>query len=289
MIRSLATAAALLLSGLSLSAQTDSLSIAPRDTLTAAPRDSVNFAPLDSLLISFYEALEGEGADEKAQEADFLIGTCRDSLTRQHVAIAIFDHYRDSRLMGDDSVCIQVYDNWFASGIVSFEGELSAMDAEIFVKFNRENQLGCDAPQVTLFKPCGGRRTVPESGRATVLFFYDTHCSKCRIESKLLPEVLAGVDFKLDFVAVYAGTDKTSWAEFRRHFKVSNPKVRLIHLWDPELDSGYQLSYGVYGTPRMYLVEPGGTIIGKKLEVENLRQLLPVAGAIQAKYDEFYK
>ena len=250
---------------------------------------SQRYAPLDSLLTGFYSALEFETAADKCREADFLIGTCRDSLTRQHVAINIFDHYRDSRLMGDETVSIYLYDNWFQTGKVSFEGELSAMDAEVFVKFNRYCQIDSTAVPVSLYKPCGGRRTIPQKGRTSVIFFYDTHCSKCRLEAAVLPGVLNDVDFDLDFYAVYSGVDKPSWKAFRRGFKVSNRKVRVVHLWDPEMDSDYQLYYGVYGTPRMYLVEPEGTIIGRRLEVENLKELLPFAGAIQSTYDEFNK
>lgn len=247
------------------------------------------FAGLDSLLTQFYGALEFEPADSKCAEADFLIGSCKDSLTRQHVAVSMFDHYRDSKLMGDEIVAIYVYDKWFASGKTSFEGELSAMDAEVYVKFNRETQLGADAVPVELLKPCGGKMTVPVEGRIAVLFFYDTTCAKCRLEAKLLPDVLKEVGFKMDFFAVYSGQDKKMWKGFRKSFKVKNRNVKVWHLWDPEMESGYQLHYGVYGTPRMYVIEPSGTVIGRRLEVENLKQLLPMMGAVQETYEKYRK
>lgn len=240
---------------------------------------SAKFAPLDSLLNQFYCALEMEGIEEKCHEADFLIGAAQDSLTRQHIALNIFDHYRDSKLMGDDSVAIYVYDNWF-NGKVDFEGDLAALDAEVFVKFNRYCQIDSTAVPVALYKPCGGTRTIPENDRMSVLFFFDTHCSKCILESKILPDVLKDVNFPIYFYAVYSGTDKASWKQWRRKFKVSNRKVKVVHLWDPELDSSYQLYYGVYGTPRMFFVDSDGTILGKHLEVENLKMILSLVGAL---------
>lgn len=239
------------------------------------------YAQLDSLLSQFYCALEMESIEEKCHEADFLISTAQDSLTRQHVALNVFYHYVDSKLMGDDSVSIYVYDTWFNGGGVEFEGDLSELDAEIFVNFNRHCQLDSTAVPVTLYKPCRGTRTIPEGGKMSVLFFFDTHCSKCILESKVLPGVLNDVSFPLNFYAVYSGTDKQSWKQWRRKFKVSNRNVKVVHLWDPEMDSSYQLYYGVIGTPRMYLVDSDGTILGKRLEVENLKMILSMVGGLQ--------
>ena len=252
----------------------------------AAQPDSLKsrYAPLDSMLTQFYTALERETVEVKCDNADFLIGTCKDSLTRQHVALALFDHYRDSRVMGEEAVAIYVYDTWFESGAVSFQGEMDKLDADVFVKFNRDSQIGCDAPMITLFKPCGGRETLPAKDRTSILFFHDTHCAKCRLEATVMPSVLKDVDFKMDFYAVYCGSDRKSWRQFRREFKLRNPNITVHHLWDPEMESDYQMRYAVLGTPRVYLVEPGGSILGRRLEPESIKELLPYAGAIQAAY-----
>lgn len=249
--------------------------------------DSLRVAGLDSLLTQFYSALEMEDIDTKNAEADFLIATCTDSLLRQHVALSIFDHYVESKVMGEEAVAIHVYDEWFDSGKVSFQGDLDKMDAEVFVRFNRNSLIGMDAPRDTLFKPCGGREVLPAADRTALIFFYDTHCAKCKLEFSVLPTVLSEVDFKLNLYLVYNGSDKNSWRNFRRKFKLRNKNVKVIHLWDPELESGYQFDYAVYATPRVFLVEPGGMIIGRRLEMENVRQMLPVAGAIQATYDKY--
>lgn len=247
------------------------------------------FAPLDSLLVQFYASMEREDVDSKNAEVDFLIGSCKDSLVRQHVAVSIFDHYRDSKLMGEESVAIHVYDEWFETGKTSFLGDLSKMDAEVFVKFNRNSQIGNDAPRVTLYKPCGGKLTIPEKGRTALLFFYDTHCAKCKLELQLLPAMLEKVDFDLNVYLVNSSStgDRAEWKAFRKNVKLKNRHVRIVHLWDPELESGYEFEYGVVATPRVFVVEPQGTIIGRRLEMENLPEIFAVAGAIQATYDKF--
>lgn len=244
------------------------------------------YGQLDSMLVQFYSALVGESVEAKCDNADFLIATCKDSLTRQHVALNIFDHYRDSNVMGEEAVAIHVYDYWFETGLVKFQGDMDKLDADVYVRFNRSSQIGCDAPVLTMFKPCKGTETFPVKGRTSVLFFYDTHCAKCQLEAKLMPNVFSDVNYGLDLYAVYCGSDRKSWRKFRREFRIPNKLVRIHHLWDPEMDSDYQLSYAVTGTPRVYLVEPGGSILGRRLEPESLKELLYYAGAVQNAYDK---
>ncbi len=234
----------------------------------------VKYQPLDSLLTEFYSALELEEIDVKNAEMDALIGTCTDSLTRQHVALQIYDHYSHARLMGEEAVAIHIYDKWFKDGPVKPRSEFEEMEMWRFANFNRNTLIGMTAPAVSLYKPCGGAVTIPEVGKVSTLFFYDTSCAKCRLESQVLPGALSEVDFPMNLYAVYCGSDKASWRKFRRAFKVTNRNVSVVHLWDPEMDSDYARLYGVYGTPRMYVALEDGEIVGRRLEVVNLQEII---------------
>ena len=243
----------------------------------AARTDStlVGFSPLDSLLVQFFDILQIEDTQFKNREYDSMIGSCKDSLTRQKVALKIFDHYSHSRLMGEESVAIHIYDEWIATGKVKARSEFDQNDMWRFVEFNRNTQIGMKAPQVTLLKSCGAKISVPLEGSVGVLFFYDATCSKCILTAKLLPTVLDKAGFPLTLYAVYSGSDRKEWNRFRhQNIKVRNPKVKVLHLWDPEMDSNYGLLYGVLATPRMYVCLEDGEIIGRKLEVENLQQII---------------
>lgn len=253
--------------------------------LRAGAADSLGrYAALDSLLLRYCEAmLPLENAD-KVRECDFLIESCNDSSTRQHVALALFDHYRDSKLMGEEEVAIRIYDKWFATKRLPMRSEFDALDADLFVRFNRSSLIGMDASVLRLRKPCGGRTDIPAKGKTTLLFFYEPGCSKCRAEVKLLPQALSSVDFPIELAAIYTGTDRRAWRRFRRGIRAENPLVKLRHFWDPDIASGYQLAYGIIGTPRLFVVEPGGTIIGRRLEMDSLVQLLPVAKALHELY-----
>ena len=234
------------------------------------------YGGLDSLLVRYYALLQGNAPEDIAAECDWLISSCKDSLSRRHVATEIFNHYKEAPVMGEEEVAIRVYDKWFKDGTVRFKGEFDDMDAKLFVDFNRNSLIGLKAPGIALFKPSGRKVTVPREGRATVLFFYDTSCSKCRLEAAVLPSILKEVDFPLDFCAVYFGSDRKAWRKFRRSFRIGGRNVEVLHFQDPEISSNYQRLYGVISTPKMFLVEPGGLIMGRRLEPESLKQLLPL-------------
>lgn len=257
-----------LLLALGLSAQTDSLG---------------RYAGLDSLLTQFYTALERESVEAKNAEFDRLISTCTDSLLRQHVTLKVFHHYRSSRVMGEEAVAVHIYDKWIDSGMVKTKNEFEQMEAELFVNFNRYSLVGMKATPVTLKNPCGRKLTVPEEGRVSVFFFYSTSCMKCMVQAPLIPPVLEEVDFPMDFYAVYTEFDKRDWKAFRRNFKVSNKQVRVKHLWDPDTDSDYPLMYAVNATPRIFVVWEDGEIIGRRLEVDNLKQILSYIQTIYGK------
>ena len=139
------------------------------------------------------------------------------------------------------------------------------------------------ATPVTLKNPCGRKLTIPEEGRVSVFFFYSTSCMKCMVQAPLIPPVLEEVDFPMDFYAVYTEFDKRDWKAFRRNFKVSNKQVRVKHLWDPDSDSDYPLMYAVNATPRIFVVWEDGEIIGRRLEVDNLKQILSYIQTIYGK------
>ncbi|MCR5071706.1 MAG: thioredoxin family protein [Bacteroidales bacterium] len=253
---------ALLCCGLTVRAQ------APADSLEAA-----RYAPLDSLLTQFYGALLYDDINTKNAEFDGLIASCTDSLMRQHVALAVFDHYRFSRVMGEEAVAVHLYDEWIATGKVQPRSEFELFEAERFSLEHRNTLIGMPAPQLTLRTPCGGRRTIPADDRACVLMFYSPECSKCRLEAIALPSVLEQVQFPMNFYAIDVDADKRAFKAFRKSLKTKNKNVKMIHLWDPKSETTLLLDYGVFSTPKIFVVWEG-EILGRRLEMDSLQEII---------------
>lgn len=243
--------------------------------------DSLRQKALSEKLDEYFLAIEREGVEVQKQECDFLIETATDSLMRQFIALKIYDHYLKSPVMGSEAVAIHVLDNWFVPGKVKMKSDIDMINARVYADFNRQSLVGMKAPELSMTDMDGvactlfGTESPDHGGRFSIIYFYDTDCSKCRIETILLRNILEDKDYPVDLVAVYAGDDHKAWKTYAdRQFSLDVDNVVVKHLWDPELDSDFQRKYGVLQTPRMFLVRPDGTIMGRGLDAEALMLML---------------
>lgn len=240
--------------------------------------DSTRLRELDGRLEEYFRTLEPERIEVKNRECDLLIGSASDSLLRRHIALKIYDHYLMSPVMGDEAVAIHLTDTWFAPGLIDMGGDDVLLEAKIFADFNRQSLLGMKAPPAKLETPDGEVVEIGgPSSRYRVLFFYDTDCAKCRLETVMLRSKLNSKNWPIDVYAVYTGVSAESWKEWREtKFTVRASQTRVVHLWDPGIASDYQMKYGVLQTPRMFLIDKEGIIIGRGLDSDALERLLDI-------------
>ena len=241
--------------------------------------DSLKKAELAGKLQEYFEALKYENIETQKAECDFLIETATDPQVRNFIAQTIYDHYIDSKIMGAEAVAVHLADNWFIPGKVTFDEESELFAAKIFAEFNRMSQIGAKAPELSMESLDGKSVDLFEAGEAgrgfRVLYFYDADCAKCRIETILLSNVLETEDFPVEVYAIYVGDDRQEWQDYvAGRLSQEGGKAVLTHLWDPAMDSDYQRKYGVLQTPRLFLIAPDGTIVGRGLDAQTLAQML---------------
>lgn len=237
--------------------------------------DSLTKVGLSDKLDEYFDAIRTLDVEAQKAEADFLIETAADSLVRQFVAVKVYDHYLSSPVMGSEAVAIHVLDKWFLDGSVKMYDDVDLLHARIFADFNRQSLIGQTAPELSLLtyddEPVSLYSAPSE--RYSVLYFYDTGCAKCRLENIRLTEAFKEKSYPIEFHAVYAGDNKGQWKEYQDS-KFNFEGISVTHLWDPEIDSDFQRKYGVMQTPRMFLVSPDGTVVGRGLDTDALVQLL---------------
>lgn len=236
--------------------------------LTWSLRAQEPYPELGAKLEEYFTALSGESATIQNAECDYLISSCQDSLVREYVARKIYNHYYRSHIMGDDAVAVHIAQKWFLSGEIAMASAEDLEAAKIFVEFNRRSLIGADAPLLTLFGPSGDNVTLPQSGSYSVLYFYDTGCASCKLETLRLGQLVASEEYDVKVYAIYTSSDEASWKAYQKDFE------GVTHVWDPALSSEWQLKYGVLKTPSMFLVSPTGVIIGRGLDTPALRILL---------------
>lgn len=243
--------------------------------------DSSQFNALKIKLDEYCMAMSRESFKTQGEECDFLIESTRDSILRQFVATYLYDRFISSKVMGAEGVAIHIFDRWFASRTVVFEDEIRYLDAKIQADFNRSSLIGCRAPELVMEDETGVQHTLfpaqggPSGRRFSILFFYDTECSKCKVETILLRSLIENEDYPVDFYPIYTGDNRESWDEYRKtRFDIQTKRTRIKHLWDPTNESDFQHKWGILQTPGLFLVAPDGTITGRRLDARALALML---------------
>lgn len=236
--------------------------------LAALSLRAQQYPELGAKLDAYYAALMGETASVQMKECDFLVESCQDSLVRQFVALHIYDHYLRSRIMGDDAVAVHMVDRWFASGAIPMHSDTDLLNAKVFAEFNRSSLVGVPAPSVRLRDPAGTWVELPRKGACSVLYFYDTGCATCKVETGRLKALVAENRWDVSVYAIYVGADASAWEAYRQGFD------GVVHLWDPGMESDWQRLYGVLKTPQLVLVGDDGLVSGRGLDTPALRLLL---------------
>ena len=227
-----------------------------------------SYDQLGTKLEEYFAALAGESAAVQNAECDFLIESSQDSLVRQYVALKIYDHYLQSRIMGDEAVAVHVAEKWFLSGAIPMHSDGDLLNAQVFVMFNRSSLIGMPAPSITLKDTAGKEVTIPAATGYSVIYFYDTSCSTCKLETPRLRQLMDEGRFPLTVYAVNVGDQADDWEKYKENLPGA------IHLWDPEHESDWQIQYGVLQTPKMFLLDPQGEILGRGLDTPALKMLL---------------
>ena len=244
-------------------------------SLSAQQADSAKLAALGLKLNEYYEALKHESLDVQMQECDFLIESSTDSLVRQYVALDIYSHYVASPVMGSENVAVYIFDKWLQTGKVKMKSNGDFVEAQAFAEFNRGSLIGKKAQELTMETIDGSIESLygkdDPSGVFRVLYFYDTDCLQCMVETLLLKTLFSVKNYPVEVYAIYTGDNREAWVRYVAE-KLTVPGA--IHMWDPELNSDFQRKYGVVKTPRLFLIGPDEVILGRGLDVQSLETIL---------------
>ena len=132
-------------------------------------------------------------------------------------------------------------------------------------------------------------RNVPSACK--VLFFYDTECSTCRRQAPLLADLARNYHGEsLTLFAIYTQGDRQAWENYvRETFSgIDNPDVTVVHLWDPEAETGYHKKYAVLSTPMLFLTDSQNKIVGRGLDADALAQMLDIRNAQVLQYNRLF-
>ena len=254
---------------------------APAGTDRADTSACTSFGRIDSTLDRYLAALDTEPPEIQKENIDSIIDGCgNDTITARHVALRIYDHFKSSPIMGAEAMAVYLTDTRFASGEIRMRSEEELAAARVFAEFNRNSLIGMKAPKARFTTEDGGVFDIPDdcSGKPyTILYFYDTGCPSCLAETIMLRSAadigLFGIPLRL--VTVYTGQDGQAWEKYiSERLPAPSDSLETVNAWDPGYSTDFPRLYGVVSTPKMFLLDEGGIIVGRNLDTESLVQLL---------------
>ena len=271
----LLSAAFLLTAALAASAQT-AVETPAADTAAAGKglsQEDIN------LVMSVFD---GQQPYEIISRADVFINTGKTPEETARIAWYIYNYYRSSNIMGYDEIAIYIADSYFLNKRYTLPDESAMMEMRLFAETNRNSLIGMKAPSLTLQDPAGTEIRIPDGDQDySVLYFYDDECPGCVRTTPALMQYMirnsAGINFTI--YMVYTQNDRERWMDYIQ--KAVQPftlpaNVRTVHLWDPDMTSDFVTKYGVISTPKLFLLDRNGNIIGRELTPTALGQVVDV-------------
>lgn len=213
-------------------------------------------------------------------KADAFIQTGKSIEEKAGIAYYIYNYYRNSNIMGYDEIAVYIADAYFLGGERLPLGEDERLEMKFFADTNRQSLIGMQAPALTLQDPAGAEVSLSGGSQDyTVLYFYDDECPGCIRTTPALMQYLMrhsdGINFSV--LMVYTQDDRERWMSYIKKavhpFKLPD-NVSVTHLWDPDMTSGFVMKYGVVSTPRLFLLDRNGVIIGRDLTPAALGQVV---------------
>lgn len=254
-------------------AQTDTLGVTPSEMT----QEDIN------LVMSVFD---GQQPSDIISRADAFISTGKTPEERARLAYYIYRYYRESKIMGYDEIAVYVADAYFIKGGYTLPDTDAVMEMKLFAQTNRLSLIGMRAPGLTLEDPAGNKVELANGNQDyTVLYFYDDECASCIRTTPALMQYLIRNTEGLNFTVymIYTQDDRERWMNYVQKavhpFKVPD-NVNIVHLWDPEMTSDFVTKYGVISTPKMFLLNRQGIIVGRDLTPAALSQVVDVQESI---------
>lgn len=185
----------------------------------------------------------------------------------QFVAVYLFNHFRESEIMGHDAVMVKLADDIYLSGKADWVTKEFKDDLKKQIDLIRPNLIGKKAQNIVMDSYKGIFVSLYDIEKDfTILYFWEPDCGHCKEATPKLKTYYDSVkDKNIEVFAVCTTADKTKWNKY-----IEENKLTWINGWDPERSSHFDYYYNIQSTPTIYVLDRNKKIIAKKLGVEDI-------------------
>ena len=240
-------------------------------------------------LEKYYRELMVPESDSIIKEADYQLLLARSSPEMYKFLLNWFtDEYMNPKYMGQDAVFVHLFEKYHSKGLSAWlnEKQMEAVSRRAYMLM--ANLIGAKAADLTMVDSLN--KPAPLYGvdaAYTVVIFWDPTCGHCKEE---LPHIDSAYrsSWKEHGVKIYAVLSadskedlKLDWLKYINQHRI-NDWVNVYQTKDIDAATiaaqkpGYRQLYDVTLTPTLYLLDKEKRIIAKKLNWQQLDELLHV-------------
>lgn len=207
-------------------------------------------------------------ADSVNKEIDKIVAKCSSNYKIfQFVAVFLFNHFRESEIMGHDAVMVKLADDIYLSGKADWTTQEWRDNLKNEIDRIRPNLIGVKAHDLVMNTYTGVYKSLYDIKKDyTILYFWEPDCGHCQ---EVTPKLKAYYDkAKNEDVEVFAVCTKSDRAKWEKY--IEENKLDWINGWDPQRITNFDYYYNVQSTPGIYILDKNKVIIAKKLSVEDI-------------------
>jgi len=237
----------------------------------------------------YYRDIVPQIADSIIKDVDYkllLARTCPEMY--KFLLNWLTDEYINPKYMGQDAVFVHLFENYHSKGLTSWlnEKQMDAISRRAYMLM--ANLIGEKGANLDMLDSSGHPSTLYDlKAQYTILCFWDPNCGHCKEEVPRLDSIYQA-SWKKHDVKIYAVLTpddkenvKPEWEKFIIQHKLSEwtNVYKPKEMEDADFAAqkpGFRQLYDVTMTPTIYLLDKDKRIIGKKLTIFQLNDLLEV-------------
>ena len=223
---------------------------------------------LQGRLNAFFTNVVIQAPDTINREIDRMMLKCKNNYKMfQFVSVYLFNHFRESEIMGHDAVMVKLADDIYLTPKADWVTKEFKEDLRKQIAFIKPNLIGKKGENIVMDSYKGIFVSLYDVEKDfTILYFWEPNCGHCKeVTPKLKAFYEKRKDYSLEVFAVCTIADKEKWAKY-----IEENKLPWINGWDPQRSSRFDYYYNVQSTPLVYILDKNKKIIAKKISIEDL-------------------
>lgn len=222
---------------------------------------------------TYFKNLVVQRPDSIIKEIDMILTKAKPSKDLYEYFVRDFTYkYETSQVMGMDAVFVHLGKEYYMKGKCYWATPETVTKIKERVELLDPLLLGKKAPNLYMTDTTGTYRYLHDvNAKYTILFFWDSQCGHCQKETPKLYEWW--LKNRAKGIQVYAATIERKNEDWMKFIRANNIR-EWLNVRDSKNHTDFKISYDIYATPVLYVLDKNKVIIAKRIGYENLDDFL---------------